>query len=213
MAHAFSLRVCTHCRRRVKNVPCREMRGCTQAIGGAAIESPGCAGVFIRSAPLAVRLFPGSNFTISYCFCLLFLLFLSVEKQAAIRRVVRVVEGAALEISAGSVNFVPSKTPANSGFSKFQIEYFYVFSPAFLSKRFCELKTGGNIRRCTQAVEGSALEIVPAIWNTPWRKSLFFKASRALKRLEPLAFSPDFLSNLQGGNQGGNNLGAVSKWS
>ena len=39
-----------------------------------------------------------------------------------------------LEISAGSVNFVPSKTPANSGFSKFQIEYFYVFSPAFLSK-------------------------------------------------------------------------------
>ena len=152
MAHAFSLRVCMHCRRRVKNVPCREMRGCTQAIEGAAIESPGCAGVFIRSAPLAVRLFPGSNFTISYCFCLLFLLFLSVEKQAAIRRVVRVVEGA-------------------------------------------------------------ALEIVPAIWNTPWRKSLFFKASRALKRLEPLAFSPGFLSNLQGENQGGNIFGAVSKWS
>ena len=106
MAHAFSLRVCTHCRRRVKNVPCREMRGCTQAIGGAAIELPGCAGVFIRSAPLAVRLFPGSNFTISYCFCLLFLLFLSVEKQAAIRRVVRVVEGAALEIFGSSGRFV-----------------------------------------------------------------------------------------------------------
>ena len=46
------------------------------------------------------------------------------------------VEGAALEISAGSVNFVPSKTPANSGFSKFQIEYFSAFSPAFLSKGF-----------------------------------------------------------------------------
>ena len=67
-----------------------------------------------------------------------------------------------LEISAGSGNFVPLKTPANSRFSKFQIEYFYVFSPAFLSKRFCELKTGENIRRCTQAVEGSALEIVVA---------------------------------------------------
>lgn len=64
-----------------------------------------------------------------------------------------------LEISAEAGNFVPLKTPANSGFSKFQIEYFYVFSPAFLSKRFCELKTGGNIRRCTQAVEGSALEM------------------------------------------------------
>ena len=72
------------------------------------------------------------------------------------------VEGAALEISAEPVIFVPSKPPANSGFSKFQIEYFYVFSPAFLSKRFCELKTGENIRRCTQAVEGSALEIVVA---------------------------------------------------
>ena len=57
------------------------------------------------------------------------------------------------------MNFVPLKTPVNSRFSKFQIEYFYVFSPAFLSKRFCKLKTGGNIRRCTQAVEGSALEI------------------------------------------------------
>ena len=64
-----------------------------------------------------------------------------------------------LEISAGSGNFVPLKTPANSRFSKFQIEYFYVFYPAFLSKRFCELKTGENIRRCTQAVEGSALEM------------------------------------------------------
>ena len=47
----------------------------------------------------------------------------------------------------------------------------------------------------------------------PWWNPLFFKAFRVLKRLEPLAFSPDFLSNLQGGNQGGNNLGAVSKWS
>ena len=65
----------------------------------------------------------------------------------------------ALEISAGSVIFVPPKNPANSGFSKFQIEYFYVFSPAFLSKRFCESKAGGNIRRCTQVVEGSALEM------------------------------------------------------
>ena len=188
MAHAFSLRVCMHCRRRVKNVPCREMRGCTQAIEGAAIESPGCAGVFIRSAPLAVRLFPGSNFTISYCFCLLFLLFLSVEKQAAIRRVVRVVEGAALEISAGSVNFVPSKTPANSGFSKFQIEYFYVFSPALLSKRFCELKTGGNIRRCTQAVEGSALEIVPAIWNAPLVEPFIFQGFPGLEKVRTSCF-------------------------
>ena len=54
-----------------------------------------------------------------------------------------------LEISAGSGNFVPSKTLANSGFSKFQIEYFYVFSPAFLSKGFLStLETtrvaGGN---------------------------------------------------------------------
>ena len=92
------------------------MRGCTQAIEGAAIESPGCAGVFIRSAPLAVRLFPGSNFTISYCFCLLFLLFLSVEKQAAIRRVVRVVEGAALEIGIASWNAPPEKALIYAGF-------------------------------------------------------------------------------------------------
>ena len=54
-----------------------------------------------------------------------------------------------LEISAGSVNFVSSKTLANSGFSKIQIEYFLAFSPAFLSKGFLSaLETtriaGGN---------------------------------------------------------------------
>ena len=64
-------------------------------------------------------------------------------------RVVREVEGATLEISAGSVNFVSSKTLANSGFSKIQIEYFLAFSPAFLSKGFLSaLETtriaGGN---------------------------------------------------------------------
>ena len=43
---------------------------------------------------------------------------------------------AELEISAEPVNFVPSKTLANSGFPKIQIEYFLAFSPAFLSKGF-----------------------------------------------------------------------------
>ena len=59
------------------------------------------------------------------------------------------VEGAALEISAEAGNFVPSKTLANSGFPKIQIEYFLAFSPAFLSKGFLSaLETtriaGGN---------------------------------------------------------------------
>ena len=54
-----------------------------------------------------------------------------------------------LEISAGPVIFVPSKTLANSGFPKIQIEYFLAFSPAFLSKGFLSaLETarmaGGN---------------------------------------------------------------------
>ena len=41
-----------------------------------------------------------------------------------------------LEIFPAPVRFVPLKTLANSGFSKSQIEYFFVFSPAFLSKGF-----------------------------------------------------------------------------
>ena len=62
------------------------------------------------------------------------------------------------------MNFVPSKTPANSGFSKFQIEYFYVFSPAFLSKIFLNdfwaVKIGLKYtRRVVREVEGAALEI------------------------------------------------------
>ena len=113
-----------------------------------------------------------------------------MSQQTETRRVVRVVEGAALEISAGSVNFVPSKTLANSGFSKFQIEYFYVFSPAFLSKRFCELKTGENIRRCTQAVEGSALENECPFWKLTSEKPLFYGVFRlSLKSKYPLVLS------------------------
>ena len=59
------------------------------------------------------------------------------------------VEGAALEIFPAPVRFVPSKTLANSGFPKIQIEYFLAFSPAFLSKGFLSaLETtriaGGN---------------------------------------------------------------------
>ena len=157
MAHAFSLRVCTHCRRRVKNVPCREMRGCTQAIERAAIESPGCAGVFIRSAPLAVRLFPGSNFTISYCFCLLFLLFLSVEKQAAIRRVVRVVEGAALEIGIASRNAPPEKFLIYAGFRGFENEKIFEFSPSVLP--IFQSGLGEHTTwRVVRVVEGATLE-------------------------------------------------------
>lgn len=72
-----------------------------------------------------------------------------MSQQTETRRVVRVVEGAALEISAEAGNFVPSKTLANSGFPKIQIEYFLAFSPAFLSKGFLSaLETtrivGGN---------------------------------------------------------------------
>ena len=64
-------------------------------------------------------------------------------------RVVRVVEGAALEIFGSSGRFVPSETLANSRFPKIQIEYFLAFSPAFLSKGFLSaLETtrmaGGN---------------------------------------------------------------------
>ena len=82
--------------------------------------------------------------------CIIFLICIaSLKPLISIWRVVRVVDRAALEISAGSGNFVPSKTLANSGFPKIQIEYFLAFSPAFLSKGFLSaLETtriaGGN---------------------------------------------------------------------
>ena len=104
------------------------------------------------------------------------------------------------------MNFVPSKPPANSGFSKFQIEYFYVFSPAFLSKRFCELKTGGNIRRCTQAVEGSALEIGIASWNAPPEKVLIYAGFRGFENEKIFEFSPSVLPIFQSG------LGEDTTW-
>ena len=74
------------------------------------------------------------------------------------------------------MSFVPSKTPAISGFSKFQIEYFYVFSPAFLPKIFLNdfwaVKIGLKYtRRVVREVEGVALEI-----SFSKRKPIFRKA-------------------------------------
>ena len=74
------------------------------------------------------------------------------------------------------MNFVPSKTPANSGFSKFQIEYFYVFSPAFLPKIFLNdfwaVKIGLKYtRRVVREVEGAALEIFFAKRKPDFRKA------------------------------------------
>ena len=78
-------------------------------------------------------------------------------------------------------SFRPPEILDIKGFSKSKIEYFSVFSPAFLSKKIFELKADGNIRRCTQVVEGSALENLRPFGSFVRRKTLILLGFSNLK--------------------------------